>query len=661
MTKTLRLLLLIVLLPFSGRAQMVPKRDNRAVDSLRQVLAQHPNDTIGAKAMVTLMYNFQYNDTVIAGQYARQALALATRLHDTLRLARVHYNIGTMNAMVGKARIAIAHHLASARYFRAVGHGLWEGHNYRNIGARYTDMGQYETAMRYQVKALRLREAAKDAGGIADSYGCIGQVYLQQRNAPAAQAAYEEALRRWQELKVMPFVLDALDHLSIIHRDAGRYPQALAYLKQGLKQAREVDDSTYTGNFLVTLGVMRQKQQQWAASLSPLLRAERLFATETYSNSVQQADLKSIIGESYAHLGQLDKGETYLRQALALAQKENFREEEIDALQGLAGLAAQRRDFAAAYGYQRELAGIKDSVRSEAAVRSVAEMQTRYESERKDDRNRIQALRLDEQGLLVRHRNLQLLAAGAVLVMVLGASWSFFKRRALRQQLELKQQQQRLERQRVAAVLEAEENERRHIGSDLHDGIGQLLTAAKLNLHALGRHLGPQLNGHQVLLDNAVDIVDESFREVRGISHNLMPNALLKRGLAAAVREFIDKLPSGEGLRVEVQAFGLDNMRLDPTVESVLFRVVQELVQNIIKHAQASQIGLQLVRHADELTVMVEDNGIGFDPAALGPEAGIGLRNVATRLAYLGGRADFDSVPGRGTTVTLAVPLRALA
>ena len=91
----------------------------------------------------------------------------------------------------------------------------------------------------------------------------------------------------------------------------------------------------------------------------------------------------------------------------------------------------------------------------------------------------------------------------------------------------------------------------------------------------------------------------------------------------------------------------------------MLFRVIQELVQNIMKHAQATEVTLQIVRHTDELTVLVEDNGVGFDPAALGEDAGIGLRNIESRMAFLGGRADFDAAPGRGTTVTLEVPLEA--
>ena len=122
-----------------------------------------------------------------------------------------------------------------------------------------------------------------------------------------------------------------------------------------------------------------------------------------------------------------------------------------------------------------------------------------------------------------------------------------------------------------------------------------------------------------------------------------------------------NQVPPDQRLKINMEVVGLDQGgRLEPTVENVLFRVIQELVQNILKHAQATQVTLQIIRHPDELTVMVEDNGVGFDPAALGEDAGIGLKNIESRMAFLGGRADFDAAPGRGTTVTLEIPLAAV-
>ena len=300
----------------------------------------------------------------------------------------------------------------------------------------------------------------------------------------------------------------------------------------------------------------------------------------------------------------------------------------------------------------------RDSVLTGETAQQVSELQTKYETEKKEAQNRLQAAQLRTQQQVIRRRNTQLVAGLLVVALLAGLAYLLYVRRRLRREVEFAQERQQLTQLRAQAVLEAEEAERRRIGSDLHDGVGQLLTVAKLNLHALGEELQLDTLGPQTMLQNALDVVNESFLEVRQISHNLMPNALIKRGLAQAVRDFLSKVSPDDRLKINLEVVGLDSGgRLPPTVENVLFRVIQELVQNIIKHAQASEMTLQLVRGPEDLTVLVEDNGVGFDPAALDPEtSGIGLKNIESRLAFLGGRAEFDSRPGHGTTVTLEVP-----
>jgi signal transduction histidine kinase len=209
---------------------------------------------------------------------------------------------------------------------------------------------------------------------------------------------------------------------------------------------------------------------------------------------------------------------------------------------------------------------------------------------------------------------------------------------------------------RTKAILDAEEKERRRIAQDLHDGVGQLLSAAKLNLSNLESKLLNQNEDQKLALQNALALVDDSVREVRTVSHNMMPNTLIKLGLGSAVREFITKLGNAPTLKVDLEIVGLDS-RLDNQLETVLYRVIQEIINNIIKHAKASHISMQLIRHETELSVMIEDNGIGFDTKNLDNFEGIGLKGIITRIEFLNGSVHFDSSIGRGTTVIIDVPL----
>ncbi|MBD2715458.1 hypothetical protein KBK19_10465 [Microvirga sp. STR05] len=241
--------------------------------------------------------------------------------------------------------------------------------------------------------------------------------------------------------------------------------------------------------------------------------------------------------------------------------------------------------------------------------------------------------------------------------MLSGLGYLLWVRHQLLQQLELLQQQQQLRQLRAEEALVVDEMERRQVGTALHNGLGQLLSAAKMSLSALEQRLPlPPDGGQQELLASAIHALDNSVREVRRLSQDLLPNAFIRHGLAGGVRDLASRMSATEHLlALQVEVVGLSQERLALPTEILLFRAIQELVLNAAKHAQATEMTLQLICHEQELVVVAEDNGIGFDPAV--QSAGHGLRTIEARMAYLGGRALFDAAPGRGTTITLELPL----
>jgi signal transduction histidine kinase len=207
----------------------------------------------------------------------------------------------------------------------------------------------------------------------------------------------------------------------------------------------------------------------------------------------------------------------------------------------------------------------------------------------------------------------------------------------------------------VKAVIEAEENERQRIAKDLHDGVGQMMSAAKMNLSAFESELKWSDENQQQSFEKIIQLVDESCKEVRSVSHIMMPNALLKKNLAMAIGDFVDKLDKKK-LQVHVYTEGLEE-RLDSNIETVLYRVIQECVTNVIKHAEATNLDISLIRDKDGINGTIEDNGKGFDISDKEKFEGIGLRNIITRIEYLKGTVDFDSAPHRGTVVGIHVPV----
>ena len=540
------------------------------------------------------------------------------------------------------------------------------------LGMLAKDQGKFEQAINYQLRALKIQEQYRSYEGILNASNDIGILYKRMKLLNKALPFYQRVVDLCRQLlqdktftpkRRKNFEVSlayAQNNVGTIYLDQRQFVKAKPYFQEAIEWGRRLKINDIGAVAYANLASLETEQGNLPAALRYFKQS--LAFDQAEGNDFGQAETLSSMAGLYEKMNDNGQAERTLLTALRLATR----------LQALATLQQVHRELSRFYQktgrytlatqHYAQLVQLNDSIYNQDVTQKVAELQTKYETEKKEAQNRLQAAQLRTQQQVIRRRNTQLAAGAAVALLLAGLAYLLYNRRRLRRAVEFAQEREQLTQLRAAAVLEAEEGERRRIGFDLHDGVGQLLTVAKLNLHALSEELSLNTVGQQALLDNALDVVNESFREVRSISHNLMPNALIKRGLAQAVRDFLDKISPDGRLKINLEVVGLDRGgRLPATIENVLFRVVQEMVQNILKHAQATEVTLQIVRHADELTVLVEDNGVGFDPSTLGPDAGIGLKNIESRMAFLGGRVEVDSQPGHGTTITLEVPLAATA
>jgi signal transduction histidine kinase len=231
--------------------------------------------------------------------------------------------------------------------------------------------------------------------------------------------------------------------------------------------------------------------------------------------------------------------------------------------------------------------------------------------------------------------------------------FSYYRRQKLRQEKETNEKLLHQQEEATKAVLNAEESERRRIAAELHDGVGQLMSAARMNLESVVKELGSLPEEKLLKLERVVTLVDEGCKEVRTVSHSMMPNALLKKGLASALQDFILKIDQ-QVIQTSLHMEGLQE-RLQPEVESVLYRIIQECVTNVIKHSGASQLDIVLLKENNNMDVTIEDNGKGFVVEDV--SNGIGLQNIRARVQYLKGTLDIESAPGRGSFFGIHIPL----
>jgi signal transduction histidine kinase len=569
-------------------------------DSLEAIAATLP-DTQRVRMYREWTGSLQPGQAIAIG---RKGISWAIDKDEKRLAADLLSKIGRAYFVLGDYPLALDCHQKAAKVYLEIGERKEMGMERCNMGLVLKRIKEPEKAEDEFRQALEIFRQLKDSASLATIYNHMGNLYEDQKNdLETALWCYNKSLSYSRPAGDIASVAYSLDFISGIYSKQGKYDEALRLLNE-------------------ELAIRRSKMDD-------------LFGEAINLNN---------IGEVYKMQDNITEAEKYFLQALDIAKGVGYKELIAHIYTMLAETSSARKDFAKAYGYMELRSTMRDSLISEKKNYQIAEIREKYESEKKEQ----QIVTLEKETELSNQRavNLRNYFISAVLVLVLGGviGWLYYNQ----------QQQRKLSRERIAqeqlrtrAIIEAEEKERIRIARELHDGVGQLLAAAKMNLSSE--------NGMENKRENVIRLVDDAIGEVRSVSHSMMPDVLMKHGLAKAIRDLVEKT-SGSVTEISLQLNGWEK-RWDAASESILYRVVQELIGNALKHAGATKINIDLNKFDDEINLIVEDNGKGFDPAELGERAGIGLKNMQSRIAFLGGHIIIDSTPGRGTTVIIAVPL----
>ena len=647
-------LLLLTVLP----AATQPLGNRQAViEGLRVELKKARPDTAAVRLHIRLSEALLTLDPVAAGRAADDALRLARRLRDVRGQGLAEDMIGNSLNFQGQYKEALAHLTRARRLLEQAGptraNRLALTDTWNSIGISYDELADFPASTAAYLQSLRLAELLGDSIPIAKANVNLGGLAARLKQSDEAALRYRRALPM---VRIAGPRVIILNNLAAVFIDRRNPDSAAAYLERARRELHNVDSERLTAEVAYSTGrVWRLRGQPDSAIVS----YRRALAV---AEPLHQPDL--LLGP-LLELGELLVGRdphdptaaALLTRALTLAQQTEAPDRAREAHRSLAIATAARGQTADALRHREAELALTDSIFAQDAAARVAGLKMRYEVEKREQQARIQALELRETDAKLQRRTIGLAALGAALLAVLGAGAWLLTRARLNARLAVADERAAQQRARATAVLEAEERERRRIGADLHDSVGQLLAAAKLNLSALQHDLSAPPADHD-RLRTALDTLDEGLREVRTLSHQLVPNALLRHGLSGAVRELIGRVAGPAGLHIHLDVLGMER-GLPPALESMLYRTIQEVIANVVKHARATEVTIQLLHQGAEATVLIEDNGVGFDPTTLAtrPDAGIGLRNLAARVEYVGGRFTLDARPGRGTIVSVEVPV----
>ncbi|WCO02697.1 ATP-binding protein [Psychroserpens ponticola] len=319
------------------------------------------------------------------------------------------------------------------------------------------------------------------------------------------------------------------------------------------------------------------------------------------------------------------------------------------------------KNYDSAYFYlNMEKEAIKQHKEYENALQ-LTEIETKYQTEKKEKENLLlKASNLESEAKRKQNQNISIgLAVGLALVSII--AFLLFKNTKRKQNLAEKEKE--LETQKLATVLkeqelttidamiEGQEKERQRIANDLHDDLGGLIATVKLHFNALKEKNTPEL------YDKTNTLIDEAYQKVRSVAHAKNSGVIAKQGLLLAVQQMAEKVSASNKITIDVIDHGLEN-RLENSLELTIFRIIQELVTNVIKHAEANETTVHITNHDESLNIMVEDNGIGFNPNQITKtNKGMGISSIDKRVAHLDGTMTIESDKNQGTTIIIDIPI----
>lgn len=609
---SLRIIIFTLLFILFNR--LTAQGDLRKADSLENCLkTQNLHDSVKLKVYYGLAYEYLYSNDAKTLEYADKTIELADKLKKS------HFKGEALSLQ----------------------------------GVVYKNKGEYPAAIKKHLEGRKYKEENKDTVGLAICHNDLGILYKSMKNFPEALINYRFAYKYSVMGKMHKGICMTLNNIGTIHSALDQDDSALFYYNQALTAAEKISYKSGLATTYSNLGEAYGKRGEPEKALGYF---EKALQIDIEKNDQYGMILSYInVGNAYKEMKRYDDALVNFTKAENLCTDNDAKPLLKDLYSSMAESYRAQNNYTKAFEFLSKYTVLKDSILNKEVTSQIAEMQTKFDTERKDLEIAKQTAEIQSTKLEVQRKNIISWTLAGAIILILLLSYLFYNRYKLKQRAILDAELLKQQELRSKAIIEAEEKERMRIARDLHDGIGQSLSAAKLNLSSLENKLKLEEIESQSALRNAIDLVDESVKEVRAVSHSMMPNALLKQGLVAAVREFINRLSAIDNLKIDLEITGLSE-RLEASTETVLFRVLQEIVSNIVKHANANHITIQIMKYESELTIMIEDNGVGFDTSKMHEFNGIGLKNITSRIEFLNGTVNFDSNPGKGTTVIIEIP-----
>lgn len=648
------LIIALIVLANNVQAQRLTKSD-----SLRNNINKAATDSLKIEALYEYMKANLNNNTSDFGPYIKQMIFLSRKIKFRWGLSTAYILGLSYNKNKGKFEEALRYADSATTVTKgdtAKKMRINMGHISLNRGNLYYNIGDNENALKDYFKAEKIfnREHHRL---LATAYSNISGGFMGLSDYKKAVTYAQLAVNIARQSNDKRLLATDIMNLATANTNLGNYKVADSLIRVVWPIVSALQNSKSFHMYYYNKGdIAANYQKDTLKALSYYYKAYE-YALKNEDVWQQGRSLDFIV--HYQLALRQKEAKANIDKLYQFAKENDQMDTKASALNYYSTWYSRLGDYKKAYEYQNRYETVYDSMQSENIKEKAAMMDVRFRVANKEQE--ITQLKNTQkiQQLSIRQKNIItycLIGSTLALLVISLLSYRNYKHRRTLQQAKIDELETEKQLTATEAVLKGEEQERTRLAKDLHDGLGGMLSGIKFSLNTVKENLimTPD-NAHA--FERSIDMLDSSIKEMRRVAHNMMPEILVKYGLDAALREFCMEIDRSGVVHVNYQSMGMHQAEIPQTTSVTIYRIVQELLNNTIKHANAKNVLVQLHQSAQEklLAVTVEDDGNGFDADLLKQSGGMGWPNIQNRVEFLKGHIDLQSAPGKGTSVMIEI------
>lgn len=594
-------------------------------------------------------YRSNLNENLDSSMYYINKVKIVSEKKDNqFYLSKGYYGIGYCFYKKGEIQKA-------QKYIYAAIPIALKSDNFQTLALAYNQLGliknndsDYQTAIKLFLKSLKISEK----NGLSEKSFALknlGNLFLSQNDTIQAIKYYQEDYQYTKDKNLVPEQFGSCNNLGLIMRKKNP-ALALEYFKKALSIAQKLDNKRWQYDIYINLSVLLMSDNQFKNFNQTLsyLNSAKLLIEDIGDTNLYFLYYYNLGGYYYKKKQYPEAINYYLKAEKTAENTEIPLDYKISLMDDLSTVLEKNKEYEKAYHYQKTYHKLQDSIFSTEKVKNINEIITKYEVGKKNDQIQI----LNKQKELQEKKNKLVVITSLLSIFILiGLLYFGYKRSQFQKKLNLQEKEKILKEQELkemSALINGQNIERNRIAKDLHDGVAGDLAGIKLLLAKENTYLKNE--NLQKIQEN----LSEVFQEIRKISHNLSINNIKEKTLKNLLSDLKDSYQQRNEFSFDVYIYpenAIDD--LDEIKKLNIYRILQELLHNISKHAKATEVELSINRHHNDMNIIVADNGVGFDVH----KKGIGLKNIEERLKIISGEMNIQSEMNKGTSVIIDIKL----